>query len=591
MRFSDLKIVLPAGPIGALVTDVDGGIRVMSVQEGSNSAKAGLLANDMILSLNDLSMQKLSLKEFVRMAKEELFDKEKVMIIQRAIQDEKTVASVGNAENENDSTSEHEAKKRKTTKDHSSDEIDAASDFNIENENDSKSTMSGDEKCDVCTKPDNQYSTCLQTCKSCKVSVHENCYGLVNTYENKKYKEWLCHACKSVGQSIVVEVETKSDHTNKCIVIDTTKRPMRCELCSIKTGSHAMHPLFSTYGSRGRPVIRSVDGTYRMAWVHSVCALVLCANKFTAGLVYGCDEEGIFENDEDENDEDVNDYEPGDPYIELSYFENGEELLTPNPHHFAINNENSDGVDFLQRLRDFRSLTCYICKVKPKDQKRRIPLQCSYGDCQTAFHVGCSKWGCSINRILFSSVETVVIAEGYCVKHYKIKKNQILGFDERASSEEEMEDLDFVDDGSVSSFEYEDELVVSGRENTVSSIKTPSATKSKLLNTSKYTERKKILEIAVGEVRKAHEDKEVRRLMVFWKERLPKQDFKKLQKLFKDRLVAEDIVDNNVEEDISNSRKKIDPSPWDNMFLPNYVRGSLNFDGWEDYQSISESEM
>ena len=51
-------------------------------------------------------------------------------------------------------------------------------------------------RCDVCQKIDGFRGMNMQTCKSCGVCVHEECYGLENSHEKKKYSKWECHACK-----------------------------------------------------------------------------------------------------------------------------------------------------------------------------------------------------------------------------------------------------------------------------------------------------------------------------------------------------------------------------------------------------------
>ena len=59
------------------------------------------------------------------------------------------------------------------------------------------------EKCEICGKGDYYLERMmLQTCSDCKISVHEDCYGLSNQEEGKKYPNWKCHACASKSNNV-----------------------------------------------------------------------------------------------------------------------------------------------------------------------------------------------------------------------------------------------------------------------------------------------------------------------------------------------------------------------------------------------------
>ena len=57
-------------------------------------------------------------------------------------------------------------------------------------------------------------------------------------------------------------------------------RPAECVLCSVKTGIHAMHPLYDQFGKFGRQLVLPASGVgfmkkeRRLAWVHTLCAMV-----------------------------------------------------------------------------------------------------------------------------------------------------------------------------------------------------------------------------------------------------------------------------------------------------------------------------
>jgi len=91
----------------------------------------------------------------------------------------------------------------------------------------------------------------------------------------------------------------------------TTERPTECVLCSVKTGIHAMHPLYDEHGKNGRQLVLPASGPgfmrkeRRLAWVHTLCAMFISSSEMIGGLVYGCDEDGECEEDDGKDDEGI----------------------------------------------------------------------------------------------------------------------------------------------------------------------------------------------------------------------------------------------------------------------------------------------
>ncbi|KAL7541531.1 hypothetical protein ACHAXR_011004 [Thalassiosira sp. AJA248-18] len=92
--------------------------------------------------------------------------------------------------------------------------------------------------------------------------------------------------------------------------IKQEERPSECALCSVKTGTHAMHPLYDMDGKHGRQLLLPATGVgfkrkpARLAWVHTLCAMFICSSPKHGGLIYGCMEDGSYEApDEEESDE------------------------------------------------------------------------------------------------------------------------------------------------------------------------------------------------------------------------------------------------------------------------------------------------
>ena len=169
-------------------------------------------------------------------------------------------------------------------------------------------------------------------------------------------------------------VKVRKDNEIKQIKI--RERPVQCALCVHKSGKHAMHPIYNKSGPDGHPVIDKNDNPI---WVHTLCALV--SNSLVAAC-YGCNEFGEYEGSDDD---DSSDSDPmadaavgagvGEGYY-FKYFENGEESLTANPHHYVIASamDNADK-SLLKQLHERRTqLRCNVCN-NPDMRSRRIVVQ------------------------------------------------------------------------------------------------------------------------------------------------------------------------------------------------------------------------
>ena len=183
--------------------------------------------------------------------------------------------------------------------------------------------------CDICSKEANFRADIgqLQRCKGCGIYVHELCYCLVPT--KKLDPNFTCHACKAVGTTVEVNVPSRIGVTgDKREQMTVDERPMECALCSHNRDNeyHAMHPLYDTHGKEGRQYVlkatRSGIGgkPRRLAWVHTLCAQMLCVTKdYLFGVVddddyeddngsaqdSASDEEATAEGDESDSDEEV----------------------------------------------------------------------------------------------------------------------------------------------------------------------------------------------------------------------------------------------------------------------------------------------
>lgn len=259
-------------------------------------------------------------------------------------------------------------------------------------------------KCDVCEGMSNEENNLLLQCKTCKLRVHQACYTVNTSEEEEEENGWECHACKAVSEG------------------REKTRPVECSLCSVDHGIHAMHPLYDTYGEHGRQIV--LDGgskrKQKNAWVHTLCAMYIGSSPPTSGTVYGCDEEGNYDGEED--------------------------VSAMNIHHFVIcqkvNGQHDQWTRVIEEFRNYKP--CNVCGEQ--DQfSLRIPTQCCFNHqneserfrkkhyktdgtetCYESFHVGCARWGhkrdkCSneYNRVFFSPGNEVDDPEtnAFCFQH------------------------------------------------------------------------------------------------------------------------------------------------------------------------------
>eukprot|EP00547_Thalassionema_nitzschioides_P009222 CAMPEP_0194225594 /NCGR_PEP_ID=MMETSP0156-20130528/39956_1 /TAXON_ID=33649 /ORGANISM="Thalassionema nitzschioides, Strain L26-B" /LENGTH=604 /DNA_ID=CAMNT_0038957605 /DNA_START=40 /DNA_END=1854 /DNA_ORIENTATION=+ len=263
--------------------------------------------------------------------------------------------------------------------------------------------------------------------------VHQECYGL-SPQGAATFLAKGCQACRSIGTVVMGK-------TIKGAIKTATqeKRPRDCVLCCVKTGVHAMNPLYDKDGKKGRQVVLQ-NGN--LAWVHTLCALSICSNRTTAGCVYGCDKWGNFYNDSadeaEELDEQNSKINNGGSGIDVT----GVEDISTH-HYVIITKENDEGKLHWNIIKDSREyLKCTDCTEVDKKSHFRIAIQCTAGDddeyedfrdmhrekdkCYAAMHVGCAMWGkgCDENlrRIYFFPGDNVEadgepIMEVYCPRH------------------------------------------------------------------------------------------------------------------------------------------------------------------------------
>ncbi|KAL7551988.1 hypothetical protein ACHAWF_017293 [Thalassiosira exigua] len=328
-------------------------------------------------------------------------------------------------------------------------------------------------KCDLCAKGDGVWGN-LQRCRTCRLLVHERCYGLVET--DKKDPDFACRACRAAGTEVEVNVPSRVGGCGKKMgrrreKVKQAGRPAECVLCAHRGGAHAMHPLFDAHGPEGRQLAIEVPGEgKRLAWVHTLCASVIGSNPRTRGSVYGCDEEGNYygcddegsSEEEEEEEEFVNKDEDKGCEGEVDGKGDDEGRLSPRSDedgsgegeesvvndHFVIASEGGWAKNIKQHRR---MLDCHVCGTKRKQHDLMIPLQCIAGDdeedealkkrhprgteCFEAVHVGCARWGCvemegshietidgaPCNRCFFSPgseyTDNRTIACCYCQEH------------------------------------------------------------------------------------------------------------------------------------------------------------------------------
>uniref|UniRef100_A0A7S1B414 PHD-type domain-containing protein n=1 Tax=Corethron hystrix TaxID=216773 RepID=A0A7S1B414_9STRA len=143
-------------------------------------------------------------------------------------------------------------------------------------------------KCDICAMKDGVVGKRMLTCSVCGVHVHGECYGEAEETIRRRSSRWTCHACGWVRAS------------------PGRTRPRKCVLCSVDHGVHAMHPLYDTYGKRGK---HATLPNGELAWVHSLCAVMIGSSALMKGCVFACDKKGRYDGDEEDSDEEDSDKE------------------------------------------------------------------------------------------------------------------------------------------------------------------------------------------------------------------------------------------------------------------------------------------
>ena len=172
--------------------------------------------------------------------------------------------------------------------------------------------------------------------------------------------------CLYTGVGKTVKVRRKKENIVEKAYIKS--RPKSCALCSVKSETTAMNPLFGTHGSEGMPIpAKKSNKDEGIVWVHTLCALVINTNRMTRGYVYGCDAEGQYESEDESSDSDAV-KPPG--ILDCTYRDplDNSELLFASTNHFVINEDQTE------HLNEFRELTCQICK-KDDTKSTRIPIQ------------------------------------------------------------------------------------------------------------------------------------------------------------------------------------------------------------------------
>jgi len=230
------------------------------------------------------------------------------------------------------------------------------------------------DRCDVCEFRDGKYGFNLLKCKSCGVTVHDVCY--LGHPLNDTDGSWECYLCAEV---------------------DKNERSLRikCVLCSVNDGLHAMHPLYDNHGKEGK----------RIGWVHTICAAFVGTYSITKGTVYACNKDGKYGGEDDD-------------------LSDSEEEFDKSTHHYVICNSGGDDL-WSKRIMECRKLICNFCGLSD-EHVLRIPVQCSAGDrdeipelkrkyysslsrkhsdmissCSVPMHVGCARWN---NKSLYKQV-------------------------------------------------------------------------------------------------------------------------------------------------------------------------------------------
>jgi PHD-finger len=247
--------------------------------------------------------------------------------------------------------------------------------------------------CDLCWGLDGKLGRILQTCQSCGVSVHKECYGI--EHKNKKNKKkkndttncynFTCWACLAVGT--FVKVRERDPISQQRIQYNISSRPTECMLCSVDDGNqwyHAMHPIYDDYGKNGRQMVLPAvgDKPKRLAWAHTLCCYTINSiDSPTTGCVYGCNQAGEYDGDDDGIDIDEgNDENDGQGDDDDNSSVNSTLRSTKNDrsvHHFVYalpDRKTGQHTAYSTRIKEYQGLTCTICRRSDKPSTSfRIP--------------------------------------------------------------------------------------------------------------------------------------------------------------------------------------------------------------------------
>ncbi|OEU08529.1 hypothetical protein FRACYDRAFT_249420 [Fragilariopsis cylindrus CCMP1102] len=205
-----------------------------------------------------------------------------------------------------------------------------------------KALKSKESRCDICQKSATfRGQLGLRCCIKCGVNVHDPCYGIPPDYP---HTNWECHACSSIGKKVQVNISKKKECFS---YITQTSRPMDCAICPIQSGSHAMHPLYDKPGPTGHQEVLVAHPARhlprRLAYVHTACAIAISTSRRLQGCIYGCFQDGsyedengiIIENNYNDNDDD-NDEEDDDEEFEFGNDNTDNDNATTTVHIFPL---------------------------------------------------------------------------------------------------------------------------------------------------------------------------------------------------------------------------------------------------------------
>lgn len=220
--------------------------------------------------------------------------------------------------------------------------------------------------CDVCWGSNGKRGMTLQTCRTCGVSVHNECYGIEGNEVSKKNPNFQCWACLAVGMTI--KARERDPISQEHIEYPITSRPTECILCGVDDGSewmHAMHPIYDYHGVKGRQIVLPATDRKptRLAWAHTLCCFTINVAPKTAGCVYGCTQSGDYGGDDDDNDinDDDNDSDNSiNTYLDMDL----EDPSDVSIHHFVYvlpDRKTGQGDQWTKSIEKQQALKCQLC--------------------------------------------------------------------------------------------------------------------------------------------------------------------------------------------------------------------------------------